>query len=108
MTFLRRLLHYDEDALVYKMIKIYCFHYHGTAKSICDDCSDLYRYSSERLRRCPHGMEKPVCANCKIHCYKKEYREKMKEVMRYSGPRVLFYKPVASIKHLLKEKIYRC
>ena len=103
MTFLRKLLYYDEDALIEKMIKIYCRHNHGKRDGICDECSDLYRYSSERLKKCPHGENKPVCANCKIHCYKKEYRDRMKEVMRFSGTKVILYKPIASIKHLIKQ-----
>ena len=107
MTFLRKLLYYDKDALIKKMIRIYCTQNHRTGNGICDECSELYTYSSERLRKCPHGENKPVCANCKIHCYKKEYRERMKKVMRFSGPRVIFYKPVASLKHLIKEKLNR-
>lgn len=107
MTFLRKLLHYDEHALIIRMIRIYCIQNHRTVNVLCDECSDLYKYSSDRLSKCPHGENKPVCSNCKIHCYKKDYRERMKEVMRFSGHRVMFYMPVASIKHLLKEKLYK-
>jgi hypothetical protein len=26
-----------------------------------------------------------VCKHCKIHCYRPDYREKVREIMRYSG-----------------------
>ncbi len=32
-----------------------------------------------------HGTEKTFCANCKVHCYKPEMREKIRAVMRFFG-----------------------
>ena len=37
-----------------------------------------------------HG-DKDICSACKVHCYSKEMQEKIKEVMKYAGPRMLFY-----------------
>jgi hypothetical protein len=28
---------------------------------------------------------KPKCKDCPVHCYKSEYRRRIKEVMRFSG-----------------------
>ena len=42
-----------------------------------------------------------ACKNCPVHCYKPEMREQIRIVMRWAGPRMLFYKPIAAIKHLL-------
>lgn len=50
---------------------------------------------------------KTFCNNCKVHCYKPEMREKIRQVMRYSGPRLLFRNPIIAAKHLIlstKEK----
>ncbi len=47
---------------------------------------------------------KTFCSNCKVHCYKPEMREKIRIVMRYSGPRMLFVHPVMCLKHLIESK----
>ena len=47
---------------------------------------------------------KTFCSNCKVHCYKEEMKEKIKIVMRYSGPRMLFYHPVMALKHVILSK----
>ncbi|MBG0765596.1 MAG: nitrous oxide-stimulated promoter family protein, partial [Tissierellales bacterium] len=38
---------------------------------------------------------------CSIHCYEKNVQKKVKEIMRYSGPRIIFYHPITSLKHLI-------
>lgn len=50
----------------------------------CDDCLDFLNYAIERRLRCPLE-EKPVCKHCTIHCYRPGHREKVREIMRYSG-----------------------
>ena len=45
---------------------------------------------------------KTFCSNCKVHCYKPEMREKIRDVMRFSGPRMLFVHPVAAIRHVME------
>ena len=68
---------------------------------------ELERYVFSRIDHCPYMANKTFCSNCKTHCYRPDMREKIKAVMRYSGPRMLFYHPVLAIKHMvltLKEK----
>ena len=101
----KKLLKHDENALIQKMIEIYCSKNHNTGTKLCESCAGLLAYSNERIRRCPFGEEKPVCQKCKIHCYKKEYRDKIKEVMKFSGPKVILYKPISALKHLLKQTL---
>ena len=43
---------------------------------------------------------KGFCSYCKIHCYKPEYRAEMKEVMKYSGPKMLFSHPIFAMSHV--------
>ncbi len=95
----------NQEILVKNMINIYCRKNHNIRNGLCDSCSDLFSYAQQRLERCPYGENKPVCSNCKIHCYKKDYKEQIKTVMRFSGPRIIFYKPVSGIKYLFKKKI---
>ena len=49
-------------------------------------------------------IEKAFCAMCKTHCYAPTYRERIKEVMRYSGPRMLWIHPIMTIRHILLGK----
>lgn len=90
-----------EKKTVSLMIRIYCRAKHKS-KNVCEECSELEEYAHARLERCPFKEEKPACKDCKIHCYKPIYKEKIREVMRFAGPRMIFYHPWEAIKHLLK------
>ncbi len=100
---------YQSDSeVVDLMIALYCRKKHkGKKGELCQDCQELKDYCAYRLSLCPWGDNKPFCSNCTIHCYNKEHREKIREVMRFSGPRMLFYHPVLAIRHVketLKQK----
>ena len=90
-----------ERRTVAAMIALRCRDLHGVGPELCDECRSLSGYADYRLDRCPYGDEKPTCVNCPIHCYARVERERMKEVMRYSGPRMLFRHPLLAIRHLL-------
>jgi hypothetical protein len=62
---------------------------------------ELSDYADARLARCPFGAEKPTCATCPIHCYRPTMRERMREVMRVSGPRMPVRHPILAIRHVL-------
>ena len=49
----------------------------------------------------PPYAAKTSCDACENHCYKPEMRERIRQVMRYSGPRMITKHPVAAIRHLL-------
>lgn len=83
------------------MINLYCQKKHGT-KVLCLECETLKAYAMKRLDRCPFGDDKPACKACKVHCYYTVQREKIREVMRYSGPRMIFYFPFEYLRHKLK------
>lgn len=51
---------------------------------VCNDCLNFLLYAFERRLRCPLE-DRPVCKHCPVHCYKPEYREKVREIMRFSG-----------------------
>jgi len=55
---------------------------------LCPDCQALLAYALKRLERCPQNP-KPACKHCPVHCYRPAYRERMRQVMRYSGKRLL-------------------
>ena len=92
-----------EYETVYAMISIFCIRHHGT-KNICNDCRQVLDYSMERLKKCPFGKDKPTCANCLVHCYQPIMRGRIREIMRFSGPRMIYRHPVLAIRHLLDGK----
>ncbi len=51
---------------------------------LCQNCSRLLQHGIARLLLCPYDP-KPMCKKCTTHCYAPGYREKMREVMRFSG-----------------------
>lgn len=66
-------------------IEVYCRHNHGMPKGLlCEECRDLLDYAHTRVAKCPYDP-KPKCKDCPTHCYKPSYRQKIKEVMRFSG-----------------------
>lgn len=93
-----------EKDVVTKMINIYCRSKHKPDKGLCAECETLNNYALLRLERCPFGEEKPTCGTCSIHCYKKDMREKIKMVMRFAGPRMLFIHPFEAIRHMIRER----
>lgn len=94
----------EERRTVERMIHLYCRHKEGN-KQLCPSCSNLLVYAGERLARCPFGERKRTCRQCPVHCYKPAMRKQMQAVMRYAGPRMILYHPIAAIKHLWREII---
>ena len=92
-----------EKETVSLMIAIYCRKKHG-GKTLCPDCAALDSYARQRSDKCPFMETKTFCSNCKVHCYKPDMREKIREVMRFSGPRMIFHHPVMAIRHVIESK----
>lgn len=88
-----------EKAIIKKMIKIYCKSHCNDP--LCQECQELLDYAYKRIDKCPFIETKTFCSRCKIKCYDKKMQEKIKQVMKYSGKRMLFYDPILAIKHLL-------
>ena len=90
-----------EHRTVEAMIRVACRGQHGTGAGLCDDCGELLAYARERLDRCPFQDGKTTCAKCPVHCYRPAMRERIRAVMRYAGPRMLWYHPVLALRHLV-------
>ena len=89
-----------ERRTVRAMVALYCRHHHG-GRGLCDGCAGLLSYADTRLDLCPYGPDKPTCANCPIHCYRPDPRERMRDVMRFAGPRMLTRHPYLAIMHMI-------
>lgn len=90
-----------EKQLVSQMIALYCRKHHGGRK-LCPDCAALDAYARQRSDQCPFMETKTFCSNCTVHCYKKEMREKIRKVMHFSGPRMIFSHPILAVRHVIE------
>lgn len=87
------------------MIELYCRKQHGTARGgLCPECAALREYVFQRVDHCPFMESKSFCSNCHVHCYRSDMRERIRAVMRFSGPRMLFYHPILAIRHVIASR----
>ena len=116
----------EEAEMVSQMIALWCRAHHDAASAgegaaasnaaddlantvrlgrrdihLCPECAELRDYAIARIKHCPHMDTKTFCSACPTHCYKPEMREHIREVMRWSGPRMLRYRPIPAIKHAI-------
>ncbi len=68
--------------------------------TLCQECSQLFNHGMAKLLLCPYDP-KPMCKKCETHCYAPGYREKMRNVMRFSGPYLIKHGRLDLIIHYL-------
>jgi hypothetical protein len=90
-----------EKETIERMLVLYCKLKHHSSNGLCSQCAELKEYAHIRLNKCKYGEKKPACKNCPVHCYKPDRRDAMKQVMRFTGPRMLFYHPKDFFIHLI-------
>jgi hypothetical protein len=90
-----------EAHTVAAMIRRYCRDRHHTTDGLCPECAELLAYARRRLARCPFQEGKTTCGKCPVHCYAPGMRARIRDVMRYAGPRMLFSHPLLAFMHLL-------
>lgn len=90
-----------------KFTAVYCKHVHRDAEKapfalkthdlaailgrpplLCAACRKLLAHAFVKRTACPYDP-KPMCKHCPTHCYAPNYRAAMREVMKYSGRRLL-------------------
>ena len=88
--------------LIGKFVEVYCDGKHGGAerapltlpeelgeRSLCPECTAFLQYAITRRQKCPLEAEKPTCKHCRTHCYAKQQLAKVKEIMAYSGKKLM-------------------
>lgn len=101
-----------EKKMVSEMILLYCKKQHKSLRKasrlgkteLCPECAELENYARMRSDQCPFMETKTFCSNCKVHCYKPKMRERIRKIMRFSGPRMLFVHPVEAIRHVIESR----
>ena len=91
-----------EAETVEAMIRYHCRIHHGSdQQNLCDECRQLLEYSRQRLANCPFQEGKTTCGKCPVHCYKPGMRDKIREVMRSVGPRMIVINPLMALQHAI-------
>ena len=68
-----------------RFVGVYCRRKHHSGEgALCEECDELLAYARGRLEKCPLDP-KPKCRDCTVHCYAPAYRQRIREVMRFSG-----------------------
>lgn len=93
-----------ERRTIAAMVDIYCRAHHAVQRGRCEDCQRLLDYASRRLDTCPFGADKPTCVGCTVHCYSRQRREQVRQVMRFAGPRMPWRHPVLTLFHFLDRR----
>jgi len=88
--------------LIGKFVEVYCAGKHGAQerspfqlpeelgqRKLCRECAAFMEYAVSKRLKCPLEAEKPSCKHCRIHCYGKQQRDKVREIMGYSGRRLM-------------------
>jgi len=89
-----------EKETVRQMIELYCTKCEGN-NHLCLQCGELLDYALTRLEKCKFGNHKSSCKKCPVHCYKPEMRQKIRCIMRWSGPRMILYHPIKAVRHVI-------
>ena len=56
---------------------------------LCAACTAFMNYAVTKRINCPLEVEKPSCKHCRIHCYAAEQRALVKQIMAWSGKRMI-------------------
>jgi len=88
--------------LVGKFVEVYCSDKHQGverqpfilpenlgSRRFCAECTSFMMYAINRRLKCPLEAEKPSCKRCRIHCYSGEQLARVKEIMAYSGRKLM-------------------
>ena len=92
-----------EKKVVKLMIRIYCRKNHKERAKLCGECENLLNYAKQRLDACKYGENKTYCGKCPTRCYKKEHADQIRQVMQFSGKRMIFYHPVEAMRYIFSK-----
>lgn len=100
--------------LIGTFVEVYCKGRHGEverhphplpgglgSRQLCRECAEFMAYAVARRLKCPLEEEKPTCKRCRIHCYAKPQREKVREIMAYSGRKLIMRGRIDYLWHYL-------
>ena len=90
-----------EKKTISAMINMYCRAFHSSKASPCFECKEVKDYAYFRLDRCIYAANKPTCNKCKVQCWEVAYKDRIINIMRFSGPRLIFTHPILAFMHIV-------
>ena len=72
----------------------------GQPVRLCSECGRLLAHAFVKRIHCPMHP-KPACKHCPQHCYHPKYRAAIREVMKYSGRKLVLTGRMDYLLHLL-------
>ncbi|MCH7814777.1 MAG: nitrous oxide-stimulated promoter family protein [Planctomycetes bacterium] len=110
----------DRDlSTLIRFVDIYCKHKHREAEKhtvhikgfdmtalckqpcdLCNECTKVLTHALVKRSHCPLDP-KPACKHCQVHCYHPDYRARIREIMKYSGRRLVLSGRLDLLYHLL-------
>jgi hypothetical protein len=72
----------------------------GKTIVLCPECTKLLAHAFVKRSHCPHDP-KPMCKHCPNHCYHPTYRAQIRQVMKFSGRKMLLSGRLDYLLHLL-------
>ena len=85
--------------------RIYCNAHHDgdkDAAGLCATCRETVDATLARTEACPFGHT-GNCQDCKVHCQRGETQARIREMMRYSAPRMALRHPLMTAEYLRKK-----
>ena len=96
----------DKDRKTLETIgRIYCDAHHEGPKDasrLCPMCRETVNATLARTQACPFDHT-GNCQDCTVHCQRGEAQERIREMMRYSAPRMVFRHPLMTADYLRKK-----
>lgn len=68
---------------------------------LCPDCAAFIDYAAKKRVVCPLETQKPTCKRCKIHCYAPSQRAMVRDIMSWSGRRMIMRGRIDYLYHYL-------
>ncbi len=72
----------------------------GRTIVLCPECTKLLAHAFVKRTHCPMDP-KPMCKHCPNHCYHPTYRQQIREVMKFSGRKMVLGGRLDYLFHLL-------
>ena len=72
----------------------------GRPLTLCHECTRLLAHAVYKRSHCPMHP-KPACKHCPNHCYHPLYRQQIREVMKYSGRKLVLSGRLDYLWHLI-------
>lgn len=106
--------------ILVKFIEVYCHDLHADVSELqdfelkthnlkeltrkqprlCPGCRKLLAHALTMRTTCPMNP-KPTCKHCPKHCYHPRYRQQIRDVMKYSGRKLVLRGRIDYLIHLL-------